>query len=95
MMSNVLESEPGVICVMEPGYEYEYQLCQADGEGVVRDDEGRCYSSDRFDVVYEIDSCNVCGASGLADVELVRNVLECQECSHFHIDKRFSELIGL
>lgn len=78
----LMKGQPGDIFVMEQGYCQE--LAQADDDGVIRNVQGRSYSSGVYSVVYRIDECEACGNDDIETFKLIlgTDVLVCQACGH-------------
>jgi len=80
----ILKGQPGEIYVMRYQLTKQYELGQANEQGVIYDDRGRSYSVDAYNVVHRTDSCEACGADDLENFTLIEgtDTLVCQECGH-------------
>lgn len=76
----ILEGQPGKIFVVR---DRQYELAQADDDGVVRDEDGRSLGH-TYDIVHRIYECEACAADDLENFTLVEGTdeLVCQECGH-------------
>lgn len=80
---SLVQSDADILLV-ENIYMGGYELGRTDDDGVLRDDEGRAFSSGAYEVICTVGPCEACGNHDFDQFTVISGTehVVCQACGH-------------